>query len=116
MSDLQPLPLARLDCLTSKLPRVLTAAAAKLFTFLALNAAQSFIRFGRVRRQFGGFAKWKKLKAFAFAHRRDEERQAFYILASRPISSIIAKARLKHDTRNACLLNLISNQSVPSFY
>ena len=75
-----------------------------LFTSLALNAAKSSIPFGRIKR----FPKawWsaeveeavsERRKAFAAAHRSDEDRQA-YISASRRASSVIAKAKACQTT------------------
>ena len=75
------------------------SSAAALFTSLALNAAKSSTPFGRIKRP--PKARWsaevkeavsEKLKAFAAAHRNDENRQA-YISASRRASSVIAKAK-----------------------
>ena len=75
------------------------SSAAALFTSLALNAAKSSIPFGRIK---GPPKAWwyagveqavsEKRKAFAAAHRSDEDRQA-YISASRRASSVIAKAK-----------------------
>ena len=75
--------------------------AAALFTSLALNAAKSSIPFSRIKRPPKAKAWWsadvegevsKRRKAFAAAHRSDEDRQA-YITASRRASSVIAKAK-----------------------
>ena len=69
------------------------------FTSLALNAAKSPIPFGRIKRHSKAW--WsaevedgvsERRKAFAAAHRSDEDRQA-YISASRRASSAIAKAK-----------------------
>ena len=66
----------------------LSSAAAALFTSLALNAAKSSIPFGRIKRPPKAW--WsaevesvvrERRKAFAAAHRSDEDRQA-YISAS----------------------------------
>ena len=64
------------------------SSAAGLFTFLALNAAKSFIPFGRIKRHPKAWwsaevegAVSERRKAFAAAHRSDEDRQA-YISAS----------------------------------
>ena len=74
-------------------------SAAALFTFLALNAAKSSIPFSRIKRLPKAWwsaeveeAVSEKRKAFAAAHRSDEDRQA-YISASRRASSVIAKAK-----------------------
>ena len=74
------------------------SSAAALFTSLALNAAKSSIPFSRIK--CSPKAWWsaeveeavsERRKAFAVAHRSDEDRQA-YITASRRASSLIAKA------------------------
>ena len=64
-----------------------------------LNAAKSFIPFGRIKPQTKAWwspevegAVSERRKAFAAAHRRNEDRQA-YISASRRASSFIAKAK-----------------------
>ena len=74
-------------------------SAAALFTSLALNAAKSSISFGRIKRHPKTLwsAKVNKAvserhKAFAAAHRSDEDRQA-YISSFRRASSVIAKAK-----------------------
>ena len=73
--------------------------AAALFTSLALNAAKSSIPFDRIKRPPKAWwsaeveeAVSERRKAFAAAHRSDEDRQA-YISASRRASSVIAKAK-----------------------
>ena len=75
------------------------SSAVALFTSLALNAAKSSIPFGRIKRHSKAW--WsaevastvsERRKAFAAAHRSDEDRQA-YISASRRASSVIAKAK-----------------------
>ena len=75
------------------------SSAAALFTSLALNGAKSSISFGRIKRYPKAWwsaevesAVSKRRKAFAAAHRSDEDRQA-YISASRRASSVIAKAK-----------------------
>ena len=77
------------------------SSAAALFTSLALNAAKSSIPFGRIKRPPKAWwsaevesAVSERRKAFAAAHRSDEDRQA-YISASRRASSVIAKAKAK---------------------
>ena len=74
------------------------SSAVALFTSLALNAAKSSIPFGRIKRPPKAWwsaevesAVSKRRKAFAAAHRSDEDRQV-YISASRRASSVIAKA------------------------
>ena len=74
------------------------SSAAALFTPLALNAAKSSIPFGRIKCHpkacwFAALedAVSERRKAFAAAHRSDEDRQA-YISASPRASSVIAKA------------------------
>ena len=75
------------------------SSAAALFTSLALNAAKSSIPFGRIKRPPKAWwsaeveqAVSERRRAFATAHRSDEDRQA-YISASRRASSVIAKAK-----------------------
>ena len=75
------------------------SSAAALFTSLALNAAKSSIPFGRIKRPPKAWwsaeveqAVGERRRAFATAHRSDEDRQA-YISASRRASSVIAKAK-----------------------
>ena len=75
------------------------SSAAALFTSLALNAAKCSIPFGRIKRPPNAWwsaeveeAVSERRKAFAAAHRNDEDRQA-YITASRHASSVIAKAK-----------------------
>ena len=75
------------------------SSAAALFTSLALNAAKSSIPFGRIKRPPKAWwsaeveeAVSERRKAFAAAHRIDEDRQA-HISASRRASSVIAKAK-----------------------
>ena len=70
-----------------------------LFISLALNAAKSSIPFSRIKRPPKAWwsaeveeAVSERRKAFAAAHRSDEDRQA-YIFASRRASSVIAKAK-----------------------
>ena len=74
-------------------------SAAALFTSLALNAAESSIPFGRIKRPPKSWwsaeveeAVSERRKALAAAHRSDEDRQA-YVSASRRASSVIAKAK-----------------------
>ena len=75
------------------------SSAAALFTSLALNAAKSSIPFGRIKRHAKAWwsaeveqAVSERRKAFAAAHRSDEDCQA-YISSSRRASSVIAKAK-----------------------
>ena len=75
------------------------SSAAALFASLAMNAAKSSIPFGRIKRPPKAWwsagvekAVSERRKAFAAAHRSDEDRQA-YISASRRASSVIAKAK-----------------------
>ena len=75
------------------------SSAASLFTFLVLNAAKSSMPFGRIKRYPKVWwsaeveeAVSERRKAFAAAHRSDENRQA-YITASRSTSSVIAKVK-----------------------
>ena len=80
------------------LPLSLSSAAA-FFTSLALNAAKSSIPFVRIKRHPKAWwsaevedAVSERRKAFAAAHRSDEDRQA-YNSASGRASSVIAKAK-----------------------
>ena len=75
------------------------SSAAALFPSLTLNAAKSSIPFGRINRPPKAWwsaeveeAVGERRKAFASAHRSDEDCQA-YISASRRASSVIAKAK-----------------------
>ena len=75
------------------------SSAAALFTSLTLNAAKSSIPFGRIQRHPKAWwsaeveeAVSERRKAFAAAHRSDENRQA-YLSASRRASSVITKAK-----------------------
>ena len=75
------------------------SSAAALFTSLAMNAAKSSIPFGRIKRPPKAWwsaeveeAIGERRRAFATAHRSDEDRLA-YISASRRASSVIAKAK-----------------------
>ena len=88
------------------------SSAAALFTSLALNAAKSSIPSGRIKRHPKAWwsaevegAISERCKAFAAAHRSNEDRQA-YISASRRASSVIARPRLKHGRRLALLFHL----------
>ena len=88
-------------------------SAAALFTSLALNAAKSSIPFSRIKRPPKAWwsaeveqAVSERRKAFAAAHRSDEDRQA-YISASRRASSVIAKAEAWQTT--CCSLSPRSN-------
>ena len=80
------------------------SSAAALFTSLTLNAAKSSIPFGCIKRPPKAWwsaeveeAVSERRKAFAAAHRSDEDRQA-YISASRRTSSVIAKAEASQTT------------------
>ena len=80
------------------------SAAAAFFTSLALNAAKSSIPFGCIKRPPKAWwsaevedAVSERRKAFASAHRSNEDRQA-YISASRRASSVIAKAEAWQTT------------------
>ena len=93
------------------------SSAAALFTSLALNAAKSSISFGRIKRHPKAWssaeveeAVSERRKAFAAAHRSDEDRQA-YITASRRASSVIAKAKAKAEAwqKTCSSLSPISN-------
>ena len=80
------------------------SSAAALFTSLTLNAAKSSIPFGRIKRPPKAW--WsaeveeevsERRKAFATAHRSNEDRQA-YISASQRASTVIAKAEAWQTT------------------
>ena len=98
------------------------SSAAALFTCLALNAAKSSIPFSRIKRP--PIAWWsaeveeavsERHRAFATAHRSDEDRQA-YISASRCASSVIAKAKTEAWQTTCSSLSPKSNpKSVHSF-
>ena len=92
-----------------------------LFTSLALNAAKSFITFGRIKRQPKAWcsaevesAVSERRKAFAAAHRSDEDRQA-YISASRRASSVIAKAKAEACQTTCSSLSFKSNPKTVYF-
>ena len=75
------------------------SSVAGLFTSLTLNAAKSSISFGRIKRPPKAWwsaeveeALSERRRAFAAAHRSDEDRQA-YISASRRALSVIAEAK-----------------------
>ena len=85
------------------------SSAAALFTSLALNATKSSIPFGRIKRSPRAWwsaeveeAVSERRKAFAAAHRSNEDRQA-YISASRRASSVIAKAEAWQITCSSLL-------------
>ena len=91
------------------------SSAAALFTSLALNAAKSSIPFGRIKRP--PKACWsakvegvisERRKAFAAAHRSDEDRQA-YISASRRALSVMVKAEAEARQTTCSSLSLKSN-------
>ena len=80
------------------------SSAAALFTSLTLNAAKSSIPFGRIKRPPKAWwsveveeAVSERRRAFAAAHRRDEDRQA-YISTSQRASSVIAKTEAWQTT------------------
>ena len=86
-----------------------------LFASLALNAAKSSIPFSRIKRPPKIWwsaeveeAVSERRKAFATAHRSDEDRQA-YISASRRASSVIAKAKAEAWQTNCSFLSPKSN-------
>ena len=91
------------------------SSAAALFSSLALNAAKSSIPFGRIKRHPKAWcsaevesAVSERRKAFAAAHRSDEDRQA-YISASRRASSVIAKAKAEAGQTTCFSLSPKSN-------
>ena len=80
------------------------SSAAALFTSLTLNAAKSSIPFGRIKRPPKAWwsaeveeAVIERRRAFAAAHRSDEDRQA-YISASQRASAVIAKTEAWQTT------------------
>ena len=90
------------------------SSAATLFTSLALNAAKSSILFGRIKRDPKAWwfaevegAVSERRKAFAAAHRSDEDCQT-YISASRR-ASVIAKAKTEAWQATCFSLSLKSN-------
>ena len=94
------------------------SSAAALFTSLTLNAAKSSIPFGRIKRLPEAWwsaevkqAVSERRKAFAAAHKSDEDRQA-YISASRRASSVIAKAKAE-KWQTTC--SSLSPRSNPKF-
>ena len=91
------------------------SSAAALFTSLALNAAKSSIPFGHIKRLPKAWwsaevenAVSERRRAFAAAHRSDEDRQA-YISASRRASSVIAKAKAEAWQTTCSFLSPKSN-------
>ena len=91
------------------------SSAAALSTSLALNAAKSSIPFGRIKCHPKAWwsseveeAVSERHKAFATAHRSDEDRQA-YISAFRRASSVIAKAKAEAWQTNCSFLSPKSN-------
>ena len=77
------------------------SSAAALFTSLKMNAAKFSISFGRIKRHPKAWwsdevegAVGERCKAFAAAHKDDEDCQV-YICASRRPSSVIAKAKVE---------------------
>ena len=99
------------------------SSASALFNSLTLNTAKSSIPFGHIKRHPKAW--WsaeekevvsKRRKAFAAAHRSDEDRQA-YISTSQCASSVIAKAKAEHGRQLALLSrpNQILNLCTLSF-
>ena len=91
------------------------SSATALFTSLVLNATKSSILFGRIKRhpKAWWFAEVEEpvsesRKAFAAAHRSDEDRQA-YISASRRALSVITKAKVEALQTTYCFLSPKSN-------
>ena len=92
------------------------SSAAALFTSLALNAAKSFIPFGRIKRPPKVWwsaemeeAVSERGRAFAAAHRSDKDRQA-YISASRRASSVIAKVEAWQTTCSSFSLKSVHSR------
>ena len=91
-------------CLSAEEYSSLSLSSAAIFTSLALNAAKSSIPFGRIKRPPKAWwsaeveeAVSERRKAFAAAHRSDEDRQT-YISAFRRASSVVAKAEAWQTT------------------
>ena len=91
------------------------SSAAAFFSSLALNAAKSSIPFGRIKRHPKAW--WsaevedrvsERRKAFAVAHRSNEDRQA-YISTSQRASSVIAKAKARAWQTTCSFLSAKSN-------
>ena len=98
------------------------SSAAALITSLALNAAKSSIPFGRIKRPPKAWwsaevesAVSERRKAFAAAHRSDEDRQA-YISASRRASSVIAKAKAEAWQTTCSSLSPESNPNLCTLF
>ena len=94
------------------------SSAAALYTSLALNAAKSSISFRSIKRHSKAWwsaevegAVSERRKAFAAAHRSDEDHQA-YISASRRASSVIAKAKTKTEAWQTTCTSLLP-KSIP---
>ena len=95
-------------------------SAAAFFTSLALNAAKSSIPFGRFKQHPKAWwsaeveqAVSKRRKAFAAAHRSDEDRQA-YISASRRASSVFAK--IKSEAWQTTCSSILPKSNLKSVY
>ena len=89
----------KLTYLLEEYSSLFLSSAAALFTSLTLNAAKSSIPFGPIKHPPKAWwsaeveqAVSERRKAFAAAHRSDEDHQA-YISASQRASSVIAKAK-----------------------
>ena len=98
------------------------SSVAAIFTCLALNAAKSSIPFGRIKRPPKAWwsaeveeAVSERRKAFAAAHRSDEDLQA-YISASRRASSVIAKAKAEAWQTTCSILSPKSNPKSVHFF
>ena len=94
------------------------SSAAALFTSLALNAAKSSIPFGRIKRHPKAWwsaevesAVSERRKAFAAAHRSDENRHA-YISTSRRASPVIAKVKAEAWQTTCSSLSPKSNPKI----
>ena len=104
-----------LHCSAEEYSSLCLFSAAAHFTYLALNAAKSSIPFSRIKRNPKAWwsaevkdAVSERRKAFAAAHRSDEDRQA-YICASRRASSVIAKAKAEAWQTTCSSLSYKSN-------
>ena len=96
-------------CLSAEVYASLSlSSAAALFTLLTLNAAKSFIPFGRIKRH--SKARWfveveeavsERRKDFSAAHRSNEDRQAFPFPDVLRLS--LPRPRIRHGRRLALL-------------
>ena len=98
------------------------SSAAALFTSLVLNVAKSFIPFGRIKRYLKAWwsaevegAVSERCKAFAAAHRSDEDRQAC-ITAFRRTSLVFVKAKVEVWQKTCSSLSPNSNPKLYTLF